>query len=159
MHIYISHQHSCQALGVSGSKSVSNYRVNYWLGQPKIGDFVQFKPKKASRFWGLLTPKMVISKLSGNTVRHDNNSLTKILTFDTFNQKIDKIDLKFEIFDLKYHYFDTKNVQFGDICGLDVQTEVYYGLGKIEVVLGWRPSKFAKNGSKISRYKFQDLFF
>ena len=46
---------------------------------------------------------MAISKLSGNTVRHDNNSLTKILTFDTFNQKIDKIDLKFEIFDLKYH--------------------------------------------------------
>ena len=71
---------------------------------------------------------MAISKLSGNTVRHDNNSLTKILTFDTFNQKIDKIDLKFEIFDLKYHYFDTKNVHFGEIWGLDVHTEVSYVL-------------------------------
>ena len=36
--------------------------------------------------------------------------------------------MKFEIFDLKYHYFDTKNVQFGEICSLDAQTEVLYGL-------------------------------
>ena len=43
--------------------------------------------------------------------------------------------MKFEIFDLKYHYFDTKNVQFGEICGLDAQTEVYYDLSKIEIVL------------------------
>ena len=52
--------------------------------------------------------------------------------------------MKFEIFVLKYHYFDTKNVQFGEICSLDAQTEVSYDLGKIEVVLRWRPSKFAK---------------
>ena len=43
--------------------------------------------------------------------------------------------MKFEIFDLNYHYFDTKNVQFGEICSLDSQTEVSYSLWKIKVVL------------------------
>ena len=41
-----------QAVGVSGSKSVSNYRVIYWLVPPKIGDFCPVQPKKASMFWG-----------------------------------------------------------------------------------------------------------
>ena len=38
------------------------------------------------------------------------------------------MDVKFEFFDLNYLYFDTNLVQFGEICGLGAQTEVYYGL-------------------------------
>ena len=47
--------------------------------------------------------------------------------------------MKFEIFDLKYHYFDTKNIEFGEICGLDSQTEVSYVLSS-----NWGRPQFPK---------------
>ena len=36
-----------QAVVLLGSKSVANYRVNYWLVQPEIGDFCPIQSKKS----------------------------------------------------------------------------------------------------------------
>ena len=38
------------------------------------------------------------------------------------------MDVKFEFLDLDYIYFETNLVQFGEICGLESQKEVYYDL-------------------------------
>ena len=48
-------------------------------------------------FWILLVPKMVISKLSGNTVRSTHPRLQKAFWFMTFHRKLISINTKFDL--------------------------------------------------------------
>ena len=48
-------------------------------------------------FWILLVPKMVISKLSGNTVRSTHPRLQKAFWYMTFHRKLNSINTKFDL--------------------------------------------------------------
>ena len=48
-------------------------------------------------FWILLVPKMVISKLSGNTVESTHPSLQKAFWYMPFHRKLNSINTKFDL--------------------------------------------------------------
>ena len=92
-------------------------------------------------FWILLVPKMVISKLSGNTVWSTHLRLQKAFWYvwlftENWIQLTQNLTLE-----LNYLQFDAKIVWIGEIKGLELHKEVYYGLLKFvkiqQDVLGW----------------------
>ena len=83
-------------------------------------------------FWILLVSKMVISKLSGNTVRSTHQSFRKL--FDLlwlFTENWIELTQNSTL-ELNYVQFDAKIEQFGHTWSLKLHKEVYYGLENFE---------------------------
>ena len=92
----------------------------------------------------ILVPKKVISKLSGNTGGSTHPKLQKAFC-DICLSTQNWIELAQNSTLLcNYLQFDTKIVNIGEISGLELQKEVYFGLVKIPVILNIWSQKIAE---------------